>query len=94
LGIDFLDIVFRLEKEFRFDARLQPAPWDDRPVPNLTAGQLHHWVCERLMYTGRPVPSDSWPRVQRCIGEALGMPESQILDIRPEDRLVQDLGAE
>jgi hypothetical protein len=60
------------------------------PRTDPTAGEIHDRLCELIREYRAEVPADSWPRVQRCIGEALGIPSSQI---RTEDRLIADLGA-
>ncbi|HEY2587343.1 MAG TPA: hypothetical protein VGI81_16475, partial [Tepidisphaeraceae bacterium] len=55
-----------------------------------TVGDIHRRLRDLLREQGRPVPRDSWELVARCVGEALSIPPE---DIRPEDRLVEDLGA-
>ena len=97
MGIDGLDIVFRLEKEFSFSLRERGGNLMDaseqairkRPT-NVTAGMIHERLCTLLKEHGREVPADSWDRVRHCIAGALGIP---LEEIQRGDRIVQDLGA-
>ena len=97
MGIDFLDIVFRLEKSFAVKIPRGRLCWTREQVsrgdfPNYdpTVGEIHVRMCELLGEQKRPVPSDSWQRVCRCIGDSLAvMPEM----IRPEHHLIGELGA-
>lgn len=98
MGIDYLDIAFRIEKEFgvitrgKLDFSADPVEGRGRNQrSSVTAGALHDRVCDLLRAEGRAAPEDSWPRLQACISEALGVP---LTEIRRESRLVKDLGAE
>jgi hypothetical protein len=95
MGIDGLDIHFRLEKEF--GGKLPHLYWSAdelrmKKLPRVdpTMGDIHARLCAFLAETHRPVPADSWSRVQKCIGEALAIPPEQI---QPHHRLLADLGA-
>lgn len=75
MGIDFLDLYFRVEKAFDITlSRMQPEDLgmsaEDQnagKVPPLTAGMFHDFVCGVLKKAGKPVPPSSWHRVQLCI---------------------------
>ncbi|HSI33891.1 MAG: hypothetical protein ACAI43_14930 [Phycisphaerae bacterium] len=97
MGIDFLDIVFRLEKEFSIKLPRAALFWTDaemrlrrRERPPLTAGLLHRQLVEFLSRNRLDVPADSWERVRKCLSAALGVKEDEI---RPDSRLIEDLGA-
>jgi acyl carrier protein len=100
VGIDALDLVFRLEKAFDFKMPRREAAslyWSAEqirskaPRPNdATIGQIHERLCEILKRQGRAVPVDSWQRVQRTVSECLFIPIDQV---RAESRFVQDLDA-
>ena len=89
MGIDALDLAFRLEK--RFGVRIRPG--DCLPIfqarRDLTVGGLHEVVCRRLREEGRPVPFASWNGVRLEVGKALGVSP---LVIRRSSRLIADLG--
>ena len=97
MGIDFLDIVFRLERSFAVKIPRGRLYWTreqvnrgDFPNTDPTAGEIHARMCELLREQNRPVPSESWQRVCRCIGDCLGIgPDT----IRPEHHLIGELGA-
>ena len=96
MGIDCLDIVFRLEKEFGLMFHRGQLGWpeDDArrrkpPLSGFTAGQLHEQVCNVLSRQGLEIPPDSWVRVRGCIATALQLKPEQV---RREDRLIEDLG--
>ncbi|MEX0717933.1 MAG: hypothetical protein WD066_15165 [Planctomycetaceae bacterium] len=96
MGIDFLDIRFRLEKRFevRLDrhsetallATFEAASPEER---DFTAGALHDWICEECRRAGRPVPTSSWTRVKLTLAEVLLIAPHEI---RRDSRLVRDLG--
>jgi hypothetical protein len=89
-SIDWLDIVYRLQREFRIkftgtdfeglsaDARVE-----------LTAGLLWDLVAARVGGLGWEVPADGWERVVGVLSEALNVKPRQIT---PGSRLYADLG--
>lgn len=91
MGIDTLDIIFRLEKRFGIKIprnTLFEKPWDWRRR-DLQVGLLHKQICNRLTEEGRPVRWSSWHRVKVCVAEALGV---ELPKIRPESWLFKELG--
>jgi hypothetical protein len=89
-GFDWLDVVWRLEREFGvklLGADFERLSADERN--GLTAEQLWQVVADKLRNTGIDVPSNGWERVVAVLGEAL--------NVRPErvasgSRLYADLG--
>ena len=99
MGIDFLDIIFRIEKAFaakipRGVLHADVAVLSRRPGRrgrlDFTVGGLHEQVCTELARGGYTVPPDSWERVRQCVSDALGVP---VEAVRPESLLVSELGA-
>jgi hypothetical protein len=98
MGIDALDIVFRLEKAFDVRIPAETLYWSDTQrlkrfanrMSSVTVADVHQRVCDLLVEMKLPVPDDSWERVTRCIGGALSIPPSTL---RPGDRLIEDLAA-
>jgi hypothetical protein len=91
MGIDLLDIVFRLEK--RFDLKIVNADWEDlgakRKPWDVTAGEVHFLVAAILTEAGRPVPRSCWNGVRVCLSGALCVPPR---DIKEDSWLIRDLG--
>lgn len=91
MGMEFLDITFRAEKQFGVKLRMRdfvrlnciPATRDP------TAGELHDWICQACRAAGKPVPHSSWHRVKRIIVDATGLSPSVI---RKDSLLSADLG--
>ena len=103
MGIDALDIAFRLEKSFRVKLSREDSdymygrgkPRHEQIEP--TAGEIHDRLCELLKRKGVGPPADSWVRVQTCIAEGIGRRGLFGKKLRPEDVhresfLVKDLG--
>jgi hypothetical protein len=92
VGVDWLDIRFRLER--RFDVRIEHADFDHlrgRSRADLTAGELFEVVCVRLRSAGRPVPPSAWNGVRLELAQALNVSP---LGIRRGSWLAGDLGME
>jgi hypothetical protein len=90
-GIDWLDIVYRLERAF--GVALTGADFARVPAEvraELTAGQLWEIVADRVRATEAEVPADGWERVVMILSEALSVRPEQIA---PDSRLFADLGA-
>lgn len=92
MGVDWLDIRFRLER--RFDVRIELTDFAHlrgRDRADLTAGELFEVVCRRIRATGRDVPPSAWNGVRLELAQALNVSP---LGIRRESWLVADLGME
>ena len=96
MGIDILDINFRLEKAFSLRMPWGQLVWreQNRDKHHIridpTVGEIYLYICEMLRGKEIPIPEDSWDRVVRCISDALGVDRS---NIHPHSHLVKDLGA-
>lgn len=89
MGVDALDLVFRLEKSFEIKLpHTDKNELFDVPV-GVCAGHVHDFICKRLSEVGRPIPYSSWHRVQLCISRAVGVPPQRV---KRDSRLVKDLG--
>src|SRR5690349_3013879 len=104
MGIDALDIAFRIEKSFHL--KISRAEMDfiygaDKPRHEQVepkAGEIHDRLCELLKRKGMDIPEDSWQRIQKCIAEGIGFRGLFTNRLRPdevkrESLLVKDLGA-
>lgn len=90
MGLDMMDIVFRLER--RFGVRLEIANFDHLRDPrrtDLTAGELFDVVSSSIQAVGRPVPANCWNGVRLELAKVLYVSP---LGIRRESRLSGDLG--
>jgi len=94
MGIDFLDLNFRVEK--RFGVQLHVADFPPEILHNnalLTAGlysdTVQRKINARLRGTGQPEAGDVWPQVRDLIAATVQMDPHEIT---PESRLIQDLG--
>src|SRR5262245_44197833 len=89
-SIDWIDVLFRLEKEFRICFCSD----DFRHIQDeadITAGELFAIVCRKVQEAGRPVPFGSWQRIRLVLHEAL---RASPWRIRRESRLRADLRME
>ncbi|MGA2497856.1 MAG: hypothetical protein ABSH20_08950 [Tepidisphaeraceae bacterium] len=89
MGVDALDLVFRLEKSFGIKLPYSNSAGMFDVPGGVTAGHVHDFICRRLTESGRRIPFSSWHRVQLCISRAVGVPPQQV---KRESRLVKDLG--
>lgn len=78
MGIDALDIIFRLEQAFdvkimrgRVYSSEEVNSGFKSPAGDVTVGEIHQRICDLLREMKLPVPQDSWRRVTQCIGDAL-----------------------
>lgn len=95
MGVDWLDLHFRLEREFGITltpditqphiARLS----SDRPRKSVTAGEVLEMVVAACSAQDRPVPPSAWTRVKRCIAQTGGVSPKRI---RQTSLLNEDLG--
>ena len=94
MGVDSLDMGFRIEQAFQF--KWEGTDYDrlfayipDPANRDLRAGDVHHYVCTRLRELGRAIPHSSWHRVQKVLAETTGTSPKLI---RPQSFLKKDLG--
>jgi hypothetical protein len=88
--MDFLDIVFRLER--RYGVNLQREHFEHvltRMKAELTAGDLLEVVCGQLRCSGRPIPPSTWNGIRLEVARAFNISP---FTIRRESKLVGDLG--
>jgi hypothetical protein len=98
MGIDGLDIIFRLERAFNVTIPAGRIYWSDEQRrlnkfdrrTTVTVGEMHHRMCDLLREMKHSVPDNSWDRVAKCVGDALQVAPTSI---KPQDRLIEDLGA-
>ena len=95
MGVGLLDLSFRIQRQFSVEIRGEPmrrlAAQAQRVPFDMTAGELHELICDLCNTGGIPIPDDSWPRLQRILGEMeLYNPD----DIQKGTWLIQDLGME
>ncbi len=84
MGLDSVELVIDIEEKFQI--RIS----DDEAESIQTAGDLFHIVRLKLAASGRDYdPGGTWDRVVRIIHDNIGAPLDKI---RPESRLVEDLG--
>jgi hypothetical protein len=62
-----------------FDIKAFVQEFGQRDPVDLTAGEVHEWVCGQLRGKGKPVPFSSWHRVQRVLCYMTGTPPQRIL---------------
>lgn len=86
MGLDTVELVMRVEKEFAID------------IPNadaarlVTVGELHGYVVETLRRQGRIESSDSvYEQLRDIICHQLGVNQENVV---PSARFVDDLGAD
>jgi hypothetical protein len=93
MGIDFLDIQQRCEAEFgvNLDFGRLPGITPDHPRLDVTAGELHEYICRQIEATQRQVPAASWERFQAIVVSVLFV---DISAVTHEARMIQDLGME
>jgi len=92
MGMDVLDISYRIEK--RFGVRLEPPDLVDACEANsydLTAGMLHEIVCEKCQREGLEIPTSSWTRIRLILAETLAKP---VREIKRDAWLCRNLGCE
>jgi hypothetical protein len=93
MGVDFLDLVCRIETEF--DITVQHAELDElflrHDPPDVTAGQLYVFVCSKCREAGIPVPHSTWNRLKLVIWRS-GTGGARIGDIRKGSLLRRGLG--
>jgi len=91
-GINWIDILFRLERDFQLE--FHPSDFQrfrGQRRTDLTAGELYEIVQTKLSAAGRPVPCGAWYRMKIAIHEALNVSP---LAVRRHSRLYADMGME
>jgi hypothetical protein len=89
MGIDFLDLEFRLERAFEVKlARTWIESAGDPARRDVQVGRIHAHVCTVLRNAGRSIPHSSWHRVQLCVAQVVKVPPATV---RPESWL-KELG--
>jgi hypothetical protein len=89
-GLDWLDIVWRLERQFAIHLRGADFERFSAEERNgLTAGRLWDVVVEKMRTAGIEVPGDALARVVVALSEALNV---DVERIAPDSRLYADLG--
>ena len=93
MGVDLLDLRFRVEHEFGVDPAGEPLRRIaiQRQPPDITAGELHDLICDLCRAAGTPVPSDSWRRLTLILSAVSAVDPSEITK---ESGLIHDLGME
>lgn len=95
MGIDVLDLAYRIEKAFdiiwpfEVHQRMWEAAAKAKGRADLTAGELCDFIRLMLAEWNKPIPGDSWLRVQGLLGEMFDVaPET----IQRDTHLRRDLG--
>jgi hypothetical protein len=94
MGIDSLDILFRLEKSFnvkiaRGDTERLLAQAVTPGKTGVRCGDIHVMVLKLCAEQGLPVPSSSWTRVKLCIMHGC---RAKAKKVRRDAWLVDDVG--
>jgi len=82
-GMEFPDERIYYSKE---ELKLSKLP----PVQDPTIGEMYSRICALIHESERPIPADSWARVQKCVANVLAVKTDEV---RPESHLFSDLGA-
>lgn len=94
MGVDWLDISFRLEKSFnvkiaRSDTERLLAHAVIPGKTGVRCGDIHDMVVELCVEQCRVVPKSSWTRVKLCIMHGCGAKANKV---RKDAWLVDDVG--
>jgi hypothetical protein len=72
MGIDFLDLMFRIEKRFKIKlSKTYLSEAVDLTRRDIQAERVYVSVCEHLCGLGRPVPHSAWHGVKLCIAKTV-----------------------
>lgn len=91
MGLDLIDLMCRIERRFSCETPhegILGVPGRSKQ-DDLTAGELHDWVCEECRRQTVVVPFSSWNRIRLCLHEACGFPACRI---RRSSYMIRDLG--
>lgn len=89
MGVDFLDMTFRLEKSFGIQ-KLPISKFefvDNDRHRDSEAGKVLSFVC-RILVEKMRIPHSSWHRVQLCVARACDVPR---IKVKPQSWLIKDL---
>jgi hypothetical protein len=89
-GIDWLDVVWRLER--RFGICLDATDFQylaEQGQDDVTAGEVYAVVCRKLWDANRPIPAGGWNGVRIDLHEALHV---RPFSVRRSSLLIRDLG--
>ena len=88
LAPELAEVVPRLGWTFgvQLDSKAFVQEFGRRNPVDLTAAELHKWVCGQLRGMGKPLPFSSWHRVQRVLCDMTGTPPQRILPSSLIDR--------
>jgi hypothetical protein len=77
---DVMELVIETEMCFDTVFHRKDFPWMDAAEhkSDLTAGELHDWVCQQLRLENKPVPPSSWHRIQHLLADLTGTPPALI----------------
>lgn len=81
MGLDFLDVVFEIEKQFGVRicaADLTESEEWDASKNDCTAGALHRIICRKCEEEGVPVPRSSWNRMRIALMKSAGVAADEI----------------
>ncbi len=92
MGLDVLDLVFRLEG--RFGIEISRGDWLElmrrNEPPDVAVGDLFDLVCRRAIQGGVQEADSLWPIFQRDVSEALGVEPEEVAKWK---WILRDLGA-
>jgi len=96
MGIDLLDISFRIEREFGVRPKMQDLvfPETSRRIHDPTAGELFEFLLRSLPASEldtRPADEEIWRRLQLIIADVCYIPPTAVI---PTARLHADLGCD
>ena len=87
MGLEFIDITFRIEKSF--GVTISNSDWEDIR----TIGDLSNWLNERVVEGEAPwasFPAD-WKTIQTLTAETAKTADEPLRNIRPRDRVIHRL---
>lgn len=96
MGVDLLDIRFRIEREFgvRLEMRDLVFPEQSEKIHDPTAGQLFEFLLRSLPvseHAAKPTDEELWHRLQLIIADVCYIPPTAVI---PTARLHADLGCD
>ena len=97
MGMDLLDLAFRLERHFGVRVSMDQLRkmWIKNEPPDISVGELFDFVRGQVPQAGvLDLDADAdilWPLFQREVSDALGV---ELWEVTKDKWLVQDLGAE